>query len=484
MKLTLFVILSAAALFTICYAHHVGKYDGLGPRWAQRRSKVVSNKGPMVHALNTDVRAQKSVLSLLSHFEEVGNEMKRLRHESYSHTSRLVVCNTADNSIPWYFVSSRLRIFGMRWFRSSCITELIMGNANNILNNIRIINEVLEQKRLEIVRQSRVGWNNAFQFNKFQYDAFAQNCSLYHIPALRLQSKWALLTSMTEYEVDNNTASRSRSYLEELVSASNNQLINLPITVESYTGINSTGTTIVSNWSGIPSSTLFGVVPGFHAKKLGDNPAIGTALLSSSKWLEQVAASFNIANISVMALSCVIAFIPLSMFCEAKLHVIFLYVLFTDVFACAPLAVKGIELMDFSERLHQAVVTRIYGLDYELDLGVAEMWVATCSAPVEVRTTGVKFVTFAVVAMTAGVVAEMLALYRLQILKKRIKKNLTHTKTPHFMDRWCSGVTTCSECFCTHSLTHHGTRELYKARKFFFRIPSGIYQSAQHCADR
>ena len=459
-------LLLLSTIITLVSAGHLIEYNGPGPSWARNRTRAVSSDGPIANELGQEDAAREAVVSLIAHFERIGKEMVRLRRMTYAKTAFENLCDVNDNSVPWYKLSSRLGPYGFLPFRSSCITDLSIGEPKRILEEIKNLSEVLQRKGNQIIERSGVEWENAFYFSNFTYITFAQNCSLHYVPAVRVHSSWALFTSLTRYDRANSTKeARSRPYLDELISAANERLFNLPVHAQVTKKHGENETTVESLWNGAPLPTIFGVLPNYHKKDLGKNPAIEAALASSSKWLEQVQSSYNAANIATMTLSCIVAFIPLSFFHEAKLHGVFFYVLFTDIFTCAPLAVKGIELIDFSAQLHQAVRTRVYGLDGSLDLGVAEVFAASCSAPKNVYWTGVKFVIFGVLGMVVGIALEVMMLRRVKTKKER-KRNLA------LADQTWAKNTACTACLCTHSLLNEGTRGLYATKMFLFRIPS------------
>lgn len=458
----------ATLLFTIIgltSASHLLKYSGPGPDWARNRTHAVSNDGPIKRILASDKRSLQSVTWLLNHFEDISTEMIRLRKQGYAKTARQTMCNVEDNSVKWYQLSSRLKPYGFAPYRSRCITDLDIGKASDVLLKIEDLTAVLRKRSKQIIKGAGVGWKNGFYFSNFTYNTFAQTCSLHYVSAVRVHKQWALFTSLTRFDRTNNTLNRGRPFLDELIGARKGKLINLPIHAQhAKYGKESIVTTVESFWDGVPLPTIFGVLPNYRGRDLGENPAISAAMQSSAQWLEQVEFSFNTSNISIMGLSCIMAFIPLSFFHEAKLHAVFFYVLFTDVFACAPLVIKGVELIDFSMQTHQAVRSRVFGLDYQLDLGVAEVYAANCTTPNNVYWTGMKFVICGTFAVVFGVLLEVGMLLRVRKRKDR-RKRLAQA------DRIWAKSTTCTLCLCTHSLFDQD-EGASRAGNLLFRIPS------------
>lgn len=454
--LTLFIV-----IISFCYSHHFAEHSD--------RVRRYFYSSPIKTELNKDEKAREAVRTLLSHFSKVGDEMYRLRNISYGSTGLQDLCNVVDKRIRPQRVAQRLRMFGFSQFKSSCITDLKIGDPLHLVRNILSLVRGL-QKGTDNLSQLGPGWNNSFLPFGCYYRSFAQDCTLFHTPALRVNSSWALLTSIikAEYAESNITKDRTIPYIEELIKWEKDGLRNVLLN----TGKQVNATSVESMWGGRDAASVFEAKHNsFEYKEdhLPDNPAIKAMLSFSSKWSQQVESSFNIANIVTMSISCLLVFIPISFFHEAKLQAVFFYVLLTDIFACAPLAIKGSELIHFSKYSFGEIRTRVYGLDSQLDDGAAELSIVVCSAPRNVYWTGFKFVAFAVSAMVLGIGLEVFMLIRIRRRNKRERSN----KLP---DHWWEANAACAECFCQHSSSREGSRGVYASRRLLSKFRGRIYR--------
>lgn len=421
--------------------------------------------GPIKNVLDKDRNSREAIKSILSHFNNVGLEMQRRSNTGYATTGLRQICDVIDDTIKPFRIQQRLRMFGIVGMESKCITDLKLGKVDTMVRDIKTIINSLDKRRSEILSISELGWEDAKFFSKCMYKGIAQTCEVYHLPALRVNSTWSLLTSMTPWAKNINAPDRTRPYLEELITWSERGLRNVLLSTNKNV---QNATSIEAMWSGSPSNTVFAA----HSKletasgnNLDENPAVKAALFLSSSFREQVHWSLSAANISIMIISCVLAFVPLSCFHAVKLKALFFYVLLTDVLSCAPLAIKGFEMIYFTNRQYTAIRTRIYGLDKQQDMGVAEVWASVCSAPNNVYNLGIKFIMFAFFSMTLGIVLEVIMLIRLR--KRREEEKLARP-----FERWWQSNAVCAVCFCGHSVTYECRRGAYSSRGLLFRIPS------------
>lgn len=206
----------------------------------------------------------------------------------------------------------------------------------------------------------------------------------------------------------------------------------------------------MNTWGGIPATSLFTGLFG-----TGNNPAIQTALLQDSATLEQIEDATTVSGIAILVIPVLLTMVPIALFADIDTSATLVYTLVTDILTVMPLAVKGIELLQYSTQRHEASRNWIYAselLDEESPAAI-EMWHARCGANSWIARIGAIFVASATVFMIAGIVLEFVAKWHVEKRKEQVKKskdpegglfkNSTHKRNSLWKKR-----SECGECEC------------------------------------
>ncbi len=381
------------------------------PPWALNRSIAVSNFGPMSAVVNKNSTARHATLELLGYFDSVGDAMsKKVADYDHAHNALSSICNHHDNVAPGR-IAVLMRMLQLGQWKSNCITELRLGNEENLWNYIATLQDTLEGQGRQLVEQTGLGtrWSQGpLNHYAFHFSSAFQTCEIRHVAAFRVRGMWAILGSLTSHPTEIRREDRGRYYLEEYLTNKNGSVGNLQLYVNNSAQVRVNATTIQSTWGGMPSASLF-----LDMLRLENNPAIAAAMSTGANFLAAAEDGMTAANISILVLPCFCALIPIALFLDVN-WILHLYFLAADIMACLPLAFEGIELVALSATTIIESSTLVYGLDSSQDLGVAEAWVAKCSPTLKLFSFGAALLTVAFVAMTVGVVLEIYFRARLQ----------------------------------------------------------------------
>ncbi len=387
--------------------------------WALSRTVAVSNSGPMSAVVNINGTARNATLELVRYFNKVGVEMKKeVAKYNYAYNGLRSICNYYDNFAS-KTITSYMRTRQLGEWQSDCITELRLGNVENLWNNIAKMQDTLESGGRPLVEQTGLGtlWNQGpFTHYAFRFSSALQTCEIRHVAALRVRGKWAVLGALTSHPIHSLRSRLSRYYLEEYLTNDHGSVGNLRLYVNNSAQVRVNATTIQATWGGRPPLSLFS-----EMRRYEKNPAIAVAKSTGARFLALADDSTTLANVAITVLPCSLTLIPSALFfnLDTTIH---LYFLATDSIACLPLAIKGIEMVRLSGKTIAESSTLVYGLDSKLDLGVAEVWVAKCATKLKLFRFGAALLTVALVAMMVGIALEIYCRVRQQ------KKNSSAAK--------------------------------------------------------
>ncbi len=384
------------------------------PKWALNRSIAVSDFGPMSAVVNKSGPARNATLELLGYFDAVGEAMrKKVADYDYARNALSSICDYHDNAAPAAITQYMRRLQLGQW-KSNCITELRLGNVENLWAHIATLQDTLEGQGRQLVEQTGLesSWRKGtFTHYAFNFSSAFQTCEIRHVAAFRVRGTWAVLGSLTSHPTNSRRTSRGRYYLEEYLTNINNSVGNLQLSVYDSAHVHVKATTIQSTWGGRPPLSLFSEMQRYEK-----NPSIAAAMSTGAKLLALAEDSTTPANVAIRVLPCSFGFIPTELIFNVN-RMMHLYILGTDIIACLPLAIKGIRMLRLSGTTFGESSTLVYGLDSKLDLGVAEVWVAKCSTRLKLFRFGAALLTVALIAMMASVALE------LYCRERRQKKN-------------------------------------------------------------
>ncbi len=413
--------------------------------WALNRTIAASNEGPMAAVVNRNATARNATLELVRYFDTVGAAMKEeVANANYARTALRSICN-ASNHVASTAITFRMRTLQLGRWQSDCITELRLQNVENLWQNIATMQDTLEGSGRRLVEQTGVGarWTGGpFTHYAFNYSSALQTCEIRHVAAFRARGVWAVLGSLTSHPTNRRRIDRGRHYLEEYLTNKNGSVGNLQLAVNNSDLVRVNATTTQSTWGGVPAASIF-----LEVIKLENNPAIEAAMRTGSRFLEQAEDSKTAANIAIMILSCSLALVPIALFADVGTITALVYTIVTDIVSCLPLAIKGIELIQLSATTIAESSTLVYGLDSELDLGVAEVWVAKCTTRMMLRRLGIGFLAVALATMVVGLVLEIYCRARLKGMKQEYELFRTAEKNVALKNLWAREQR-CPECNC------------------------------------
>jgi len=124
------------------------------------------------------------------------------------------------------------------------------------------------------------------------------------------------------------------------------------------------------------------------------------------------------------------------------------YAILTDVLTTLPLAIKGIEILDYSQNQHTRCVAWSVGAETDKELAIIEMWCANCTNLTKFRTFGIALTSLAALFCLTGLAFEFMA-YRWQ--RKKLERFRNHRyRLIQEKKYWEQFV--CTECKCDYSV--------------------------------
>ena len=211
-------------------------------------------------------------------------------------------------------------------------------------------------------------------------------------------------------------------------------------------------TTTMNTWGGIPATSLFTGLFG-----TGNNPAIQAAIEEDSATQEQIEDATTVSGIAILVTPIALTMVPIALFADIDTSATLAYTLVTDILTVMPLAVKGIELLQYAAKKHEASRNWIYASKLLDDSPVAiEMWHARCRAKAGVGRVGAIFLASSIVFMTAGIVLEFVAKKHVEKRKEKLNKTKdleggfrkAGKDTMHNRNAMWKSATVCRECEC------------------------------------
>ncbi len=334
---------------------------------------------------------------------------------------------------------------GFGHFLRPCITELPLRlsrvTEKALLTYLRSVgsagNSVLERLREKGLIPGKFN-GGGFLFSQFQYMDDLAQCTLHHLTAFNVNSTWALSADITNAPVTTEKPDRLRLYLAENVYVDAGKRVRaLPMTIHE-----NVGTTSLSKWGGAPATSRF-----FTRLPAKSNPAVLAGLRMRNEEREQAEDALQGSNVAILSLPLVSALLPIALFADVGRFAAIAYLLLTDVATMLPLAIKGIELIAFSQRKLDATRLRIYDVLDTKKIGAAELWHAKCTTQNHLLLKGTAFLCVSLVLMVVGVVLEIVARGFLSRKKEEFEYENARSSVMQMWERSARNVH-CGYCAC------------------------------------
>lgn len=283
-------------------------------------------------------------------------------------------------------------------------------------------------------------------------------CELRHVTGFRSGSSRVFNVGavLTNHPVNLSRPETKRHYLREkwTVVESSGKIIAKPLPSYKYgeieTQINSS-TTLVWTWGGSPKVSSFMGIP------IATNPAVEHVLQIAEKFEEAVFDSVAVSNLAILIFPAVFSLLPVSIFGVTENPVLIVgYAIATDILTVLPLAIKGIEMILFTQREHAGCVVWNVGVEIDTGLALSELWCAGCSHRPKFKPYGNWLLASAFAFSLAGFLLEYLA-YKWVKRRFPIERKM---ESREWWKRKTWSETSCVECQCEYSSdlsfwTHH-----------------------------
>lgn len=125
--------------------------------------------------------------------------------------------------------------------------------------------------------------------------------------------------------------------------------------------------------------------------------------------VQQVQDATSPSNIAILALPLILNLLPIALFAELSFPGLMPYCLLNDVLTTLPMAIKGVELVQISNRRFTIVLTRMTDTSPERESVAAEMWVAEFHRVESIQPIGVAFIAVAGAMLVLGVMVDACA---------------------------------------------------------------------------
>lgn len=152
-----------------------------------------------------------------------------------------------------------------------------------------------------------------------------------------------------------------------------------------------------------------------------ENPAVRSALGRTRDSEEQALDSTKGSNVAILVLSAMLTLVPVAAFADVSWLVTEAYAVFTELLACVPLGIKGVELILLSLRKQTAAVSWVYGMETDKDIGIVETWAAQC---IPIKSTFITRLLFLFAALGAILVGAGLEIHMRNRLYRKKKKTV------------------------------------------------------------
>lgn len=415
------------------------------PKWLEGHAFSISSDAPLSTNFAKHQEGKPALQHLIQHFD---TQAKRVHAYATSDVSQLQfstdrTCNIPKNQASWKAVQSSSSNNGFGILKSECVTQLASPVNDSLTLNMHTYFNTVEKVGNITVAQTVNNWTRVYINNEFTYNESPHICFMSHAVGYRIDGTWVVGAGLTNAPITEDKADWERHYLVEYlyINPQTNLVDSYRFSMpnESYVMINDT-TTIFSSWGGKPDASYFGNMG------MEQCPAVRAALVLGEKLREQAQDSTTPSNIAILVLPLLMAAVPIALFADVSACVTVGYTIVTDIMSGMPLAIKGIELIEFARKELEATRSRVYGGETLTELTVVETWISKCTTETSLMSTGIIFLTIAIVVMIIGVILEILARW---IVKRRKMASYLRKKDEDYrLEHIWSRQPLCDRCPC------------------------------------
>ena len=433
--------------------------------WALNRTYVAAMDAPIARELQTRPNIVHTLSTLLNFVEGEYERSALMQRQERSFFVRFPEepCNLMSKAFETRMdsVNVSLSRYGWGLMESRCATGLISAVNETVL-------EAMKQYEIDISSVMNVATRGLPQefkfrspstFSKFNYKTSLDTCKMWHYAAFRYKGQWGINTPITNDLLTRSLPEWHRHYFVEVLRLGNNNRIEpirmtlreRPKFYDEEVGFNTTwvqnASTHIATWGGIPASSLFESL-----QFLAENPAISAALDDVAATIDQVEDATTPSGMAILIIPLFLTTIPLALFTEMDTKALLLYTIVTDILTVLPLAIKGIELLNYSGMSHEAARTYVYGGSNPVEPAALETWYASCDANDHVKILGKLFIAMAVLFMVVGIALEIGAKRFFDKRKAEFEfvyksRGFGKEKSGSTKHRWGRGAS-CRECEC------------------------------------
>lgn len=450
------------------------------PDWALNRTYTAATDAPIATAFRSHATSSKTVAAISTLLKYAESEYARLKEidKSTSPLERIPnerKCNVHHNKKSEMIESLKRQLSEFGWGlinpEETCISQLEPPVDSSTVEAMETYIKNLDQVTGDAIRNAKLGWARPATYMYREYTGTYDRCKIWHYTAFRVNGRWSINTGITNDNVTATFEDFYRHYLVENLRLDGNKQI-VPVLMKQRImaadiGDYVTGgdmvsrwetksTTTMNTWGGTPPTSLFTGLFG-----TGNNPAIAAAIEQDSATREQIEDATTVSGIAILVTPILLTMVPIALFADIDTSATLAYTLVTDILTVMPLAVKGIELLQYAAQKHEASRNWVYAhklMDDSTPVAI-EMWYARCGANSRIGIIGAIFLACGILFMIAGIGLEFVAKRHMERRKESLKKGkdlenglgkgmLAATHTHEAM--WRS-ATACGECEC-HSL--------------------------------
>lgn len=359
-------------------------------------------------------------------------------------------CNLVDDVSQIASVNTVTSSYGWGVLGAACTTELATDLSAEIVSAMRVYIAELHRLRRRVASSAGLHWAQPRTFMEFKYKGDLESCSLLHFTAFRRFGAWGVNTGITNAGLNVFKEEWRRHYVVEVlrsVKSSNGVLAIAPMLFDlprlpPASGRENASTTLRSTFGGVPATSLFRSI--MIAAK---NPAVVVAINVAHDTKAVVQDATTKSNMAILLLPLALAVVPIALFADVSAPVTAAYAAVTDVASALPLAIKGIELIQFGKAQTVATRTWIYGGSSPDGLAAAETWHATCAANGKVIVQGQVFLGLAVLLAVVGGGAEVYFRKAMEKRKRQVQGAADGRGKRARAQAWHK-YGGCSECDC------------------------------------
>lgn len=281
-------------------------------------------------------------------------------------------------------------------------------------------------------------WTEAHAVFKSKHSTLSQKCDVTGIGAVRVNGLWYLKTDITNELQSRFLANFRRQVIMEYTRVGEDNKFADPLLMRlqkrlpdgvdpevTPPEVKEDTTTLLASFRGQADPSHFITISARN------NPAVIDALGEGDFYVQQAQDALTPSGIAILILPLSLGLVPIALLANVGTLFMLFYTLMSDVLTVIPLGIKGVELINISNRKFQSTLLRISSSvnGTQSETSVAEFWAAQCTAHDNVRAAGIVFLSMAIVFMILGVSAEFIArravkkrkAQRLHVLGRKIK---------------------------------------------------------------